>query len=427
MQSFFGFGSILEVARTKTGLGSGIRLTDFISLGVLGRFIPVELVRSVLGRLGRQSMRQRDLPAEALVYYIVALGFYGGVSCDEVLRCLSEGIEWVMGQGARIRLAGKSAISQGRRRLGSSVMGELFELLARPLARGEDQGPTVGAWYRQWRVVSLDGTTLEVADTEANRLYFGRPGASRGQSAFPQMRAVGLVESGTHSIFGVQAGPYEQGELSLAKALLRRLGAGMLCLADRNFLAYELWQQARGTGADLLWRAKKSSRFDVLESFADGSYRSYLFSHPELRRRGKAGQEVRVVDYQLKGVQSAEAFYRVVTTILDPRQAPAQELASVYGQRWELENALDELKTHLRGPRVVLRSKTPELVFQEFYGLLLAHFCVRNLMHQAAHKAREDPDRLSFTHCVQVIRRKLPISGSFFPSGKSDLPPASAD
>jgi len=138
LQSFFGFGSILEVARTKTGLGSGIRLTDFISLGVLGRFIPVELVRSVLGRLGRQSMRQRDLPAEALVYYIVALGFYGGVSCDEVLRCLSEGIEWVMGQGARIRLAGKSAISQGRRRLGSSVMGELFELLARPLARGED-------------------------------------------------------------------------------------------------------------------------------------------------------------------------------------------------------------------------------------------------------------------------------------------------
>jgi IS4 transposase len=213
----------------------------------------------------------------------------------------------------------------------------------------------------------------------------------------------------------------------MAKALMSRLRAGMLCLADRKFLAYELWQQARGTGADLLWRAKKSSRFDVLESFEDGSYRSYLFSHPELRRRGKAGQEVRVVDYQLKGVESAEPFYRVVTTILDPRQAPAQELASVYGQRWELENALDELKTHLRGPRVVLRSKTPELVFQEFYGLLLAHFCIRNLMHEAAHKAREDPDRLSFTHCVQVIRRKLPFSGSFFPSGTSDLPPASSD
>jgi hypothetical protein len=166
------------VARTKAGLGPEIRLTDFISLGVLGRFIPVELVRSVLARLGRQSIRQRDLPAEALVYYIVALGFYAGVSCDEVLRCLSEGIEWVMGQGARIRLAGKSAISQGRRRLGSSVMEELFQLVARPLAIADSQEPTLGAWYRQWQVVSLDGTTLEVANTEANRLYFGRPGAS---------------------------------------------------------------------------------------------------------------------------------------------------------------------------------------------------------------------------------------------------------
>jgi hypothetical protein len=183
------------------------------------------------------------------------------------------------------------------------------------------------------------------------------------------LRAVGLVESGTHSIFEVQAGPYEQGEVTLAETLIRRLKGGMLCLADRNFLGYELWQQARSTGADLLWRAKKSSRFDVLESFEDGSYRSYLFSHPELRRRGKAGQEVRVIDYQLKGVESAEPFYRVVTSVLDPRQAPAEELASVYGQRWELENALDELKIHLRGPRVVLRSKTPQLVFQEFFGI----------------------------------------------------------
>ncbi|MBV8414629.1 MAG: IS4 family transposase [Verrucomicrobia bacterium] len=415
------------MARTKAGLGPGIRLTDFISLGVLGRFIPVELVRSVLARLGRQSIRQRDLPAEALVYYIVALGFYAGVSCDEVLRCLSEGIEWVMGQGARIRLAGKSAISQGRRRLGSSVMEELFQLVARPLAIADSQEPTLGAWYRQWQVVSLDGTTLEVADTEANRLYFGRPGASRGRSAFPQLRAVGLVESGTHSIFGAQAGPYDQGELTLARTLTRLLKGGMLCLADRNFLGYEFWQQARSTGADLLWRAKKSSRFDVLESFEDGSYRSYLFSHPELRRRHKAGQEVRVIDYELKGVESEEPFYRVVTSILDPRQAPAEELATVYSQRWELENALDELKTHLRGPRVALRSKTPQLVFQEFYGLLLAHFCVRSLMHEAAHKAREDPDRLSFTHCVQVIRRKLPISGSFSPSGSADLPSASSD
>jgi Insertion element 4 transposase N-terminal/Transposase DDE domain len=427
LQLLFCFGSLRGVARTKAGLGPGIRLTDFISLGVLGRFIPVELVRSVLARLGRQSIRQRDLPAEALVYYIVALGFYTGVSCDEVLRCLSEGIEWVMGQGARIRLAGKSAISQGRRRLGSSVMEELFQTVARPLAIADSQEPTLGAWYRQWRVVSLDGTTLEVADTEANRLYFGRPGASRGQSAFPQLRAVGLVESGTHSIFGAQAGPYEQGELTLAKTLMRLLKAGMLCLADRNFLGYELWQQARSTGADLLWRAKKSSRFDILESFEDGSYRSYLFSHPELRRRGQAGQEVRVIDYSLKGVASGEPFYRVVTSILDPRQAPAEQLAALYSQRWELENALDELKTHLRGPRVVLRSKTPQLVFQEFYGLLLAHFCVRSLMHEAAHKAREDPDRLSFSHCVQVMDVKLPISGSFSPSGSSDLPPASSD
>ena len=157
--------------------------------------------------------------------------------------------------------------------------------------------PFVFVCYRQWRVVSLDGSTSGRGRYRSQSALFG----STGCLAWSERFAVGLVESGTHSIFGVNVGPYEQGEITLAKTLPARLRAGMLCLADRNFLGYQLWQQARSTGADLLWRAKQSSRFDVLETYQDGYYLSCLFSHPELRRRGKAGQEVRVIDYQLKG------------------------------------------------------------------------------------------------------------------------------
>ena len=262
----------------------------------------------------------------------------------------------------------------------------------------------------------MDGSTLDVADEEVNEEAFGRPGASRGTSAYPQIRFVSLVENGTHVLFASQMADYGTGEITLAKAVLAGLRKGMLCLADRQFFGFALWNQARATGADLLWRIKKNLRLACEKRLPDGSYLSRIYASERDWRHKANGVRVRVIDYRLAGVEGAEEIYRLVTTILDHQKAPAAQLAALYHERWEIETALDELKTHLRGARIVLRSKTPDLVRQEFYGLLMAHFAVRGLMHEAALQADEDPDRLSFLHAVRVVRRKLPTFHAIPPS-----------
>jgi hypothetical protein len=281
---------------------------------------------------------------------------------------------------------------------------------------------TRGAWYRGWRLVSLDGSTMDVADEQGNEEAFGRPGASRGSSAYPQFRFVSLVESGTHVLFGTRMGPYATSENTLAKDVLGALDSGMLCLADRGFFGFEMWQQALATQAQLLWRCKKNMRFACEQRLADGSYLSRTYPSERDRRQQSNSIPVRVIEYRLQGVADAEPIYRLVTSVLDAQQAPADELAALYHERWEIETALDELKTHLRGARIVLRSKTAELVRQEFYGLLMAHFAVRALMHEAALKANVDPDRLSFLHAVRVVRRKLPAFNAIPPSAEESVP-----
>jgi hypothetical protein len=269
--------------------------------------------------------------------------------------------------------------------------------------------------------VSLDGSTLDVADEKANEDTFSRPGASRGSSAYPQIRFVSLVENGTHVLFGSQMDGYRTGEITLAKAVLPRMRSGMLCLADRNFFGFELWQLAQGTRADLLWRMKKNMRMACEKRLPDGSYLSRVYPSERDWRHKTNGIVLRVIDYRLEGIEGAEPIYRLATTILDAGKAPAGELAALYHERWEIETAFDELKTHLRGAKIVLRSKTPDLVRQEFYGLLMAHFAIRGLMHEAALKADEDPDRLSFLHAVRVIRRKMAVYGAIPPSAEEGL------
>ncbi len=401
------------MARTLARLPADARITDYISLGVVAKWFPRVAVERALAATGRLSRRQRDLPAHVVVYYVIALALYMRVSYREVLRCLLEGLQWIQGPQAPRRVAGHSGISRARTRLGGEPLAHLHDELIRPLAKRR----TRGAFYRRWRLVSLDGSSLDVADEKRNRQAFGRPAASRGHSAFPQIRFVSLVENGTHVLFASRLGPYAAGEITLAKQVLPALQKGWLCLADRNFLGYELWRQASQTGADLLWRAKKNLRLEVLERFADGSYLSVIYASESDRRKRRAGIRVRVIEYELEGVEDAEPFYRLLTTVLDPKRAAANEMASLYHERWEIENALDELKTHLRGARIVLRSKTPELVRQEFYGLMLAHFAIRGLLHEAALEADEDPHRLSYIHAVRVIRRKMPLAAAIPPSG----------
>jgi len=406
------------MARTVAELPQGTRITDFISLGVLTKTFPMTTIETVLRESGRASIRQRDLPAHVVVYYVIALALYMQSSYREVLRCLLEGIQWLLGPDTVVNVAGKSGISQARTRLGWKPVQRLHDEVVKPLAVES----TKGAWYRSWRLVSLDGSTLDVADETANAQAFGRPSAGRGESAFPQVRFVSLVENGTHVLFGTRLGGVDTGEITLAKAVLPALRTGMLCLADRNFFGFALWNQARATGADLLWRGKQNLRLPCEKRWPDGSYLSRVYASPKDQRHGTNGVVVRVIDYTLDGVPGAEPRYRLLTTLLDQDAAPATELAALYHERWEIETALDELKTHLRGARMVLRSKTPDLVRQEFYGLLMAHFAVRGLMHEAALHADEDPDRLSFLHAVRVVRRKLAPFASFPPTGQEGLP-----
>lgn len=404
------------MAGKVAALPSGSRITDFISFGILARAFPITKVHEALTATGKASQRQRDLPAHVVVYYVLALSLYMQASSREVLRCLLEGLQWLR-LGAPVSIAGKSGISQARTRLGSSVMRHLHDELVGPIAGVASKG----AWYRHWRLVSLDGSTLDVADEPDNDAAFGRPGSSHGESAFPQIRFVSLVENGTHVLFGSQMSDYATSEITLSKAVLPALKPGMLCLADRNFFGYEMWATAGATKADLVWRIKKNARLNADEPCPDGSYISHVYPSEKDRRHKRKGIAVRVINYSLDGVDGAEDIYRLVTTILDPEAAPAEELAALYHERWEIETALGELKTHLRGSRIVLRSRTPDLVRQEFYGMLMLHYAVRGVMHEAAIKADIDPDRLSFLHAVRVIRRKCLAAGSIPPSGPNRM------
>jgi len=408
---------MIGMARTVARLTDGARITDYISLGVIHKAIPLAAVRAVLAETGRASRRQRELPAHVMVYYVIALALFMQASYREVLRCLLEGLRWLLQPGDVPPVTGKSGISQARTRLGWEVMQRLHHRVVHPVARRQ----TRGAWYRAWRVVTLDGSTLDVTDTQANDAAFGRQRGDRGDSAFPQVRFVSLLENGTHVLFGSLLAPYATGEVTLAHEVVGRLRKRMLCLADRVFFGFALWEKAHATGADLLWRMKTDAKLPCHKRLPDGSYLSRIRRRRASRNDPRNEQTVRVIEYTLEGIPDAEPCYRLLTTIVDPDRAPAAELAALYHERWEIEGALDEFKTHLRGARILLRSKTPDLVRQEFYGLMLAHFAVRGLMHEAALQADEDPDRLSFVHSVRVVQRQIRRFVALSPSGPESL------
>lgn len=391
-----------------------VRVSDYLSVGLLSCLVPPSLVDEALTAHNRHSKRQRDLPAHAVAYYVMALSLYRGVNTEEVLRVVTEGMDY-LGDAAIRRKVGKSAISASRTRLGAEVMRTIAERALAPLA----QSQMPGAFYRGLRVVSVDGTTLEVADEAGNREAFGVPGTQQGRTGYPQIRCVGLLENGTHALFGVVLGGYRDSEVSLAHKALQNLKPDMLCLADRGFSGYPLWQTASQTGAQLLWRIPRNRRLPALQRFKDGSYLSQINPSPATLKKMSDKTApvitVRVIDYRLPGVADAEPVYRLITTLLDAKRYPADELAALYHGRWRIETTFAEIKTTLKGADIVLRSKTPELVRQEFWGLLLAHHVVRKLMWEAALSRQRTPDLLSFKHSLTLIRRKLPSSGAIPP------------
>ena len=389
------------------------RLSDLVSVGVLARTFPPGLVDEVIAECGRTELRSRCLPARTVAYFAIGMALHSEGSYTDVLSLMTDGMAWT-GESEPVVLPTSSAIFQARQRLGSEPVEALFGRVAVPLAVAQ----TPGSWLAGRRLVSIDGTCLDVADSPANHEYFGRPGVNKGErSAFPMARVVAVAECGTHAIFDATVGAYSTGENTLARELIDRLESDMLCLADRGFCGFPLWERAVATGADLLWRAKSNMKPVFVEELSDGSWLAQ-FKPSGNAGRGADGLTIRVIEYTIDDgrTNSDSEVYRLFTTILDPDEVSASELATVYAQRWEIEIAFAELKTHQRGPKEVLRSKSPDLVLQEIWGHLCCHYAIRTLMWEAADHARVDPDRVSFVKTLRIVRRSISAARDFSPS-----------
>lgn len=397
------------------------RLTDRIGIGVLAGVIPADLIDEVLIETKAMQQRTRLLPARVVVYFVLSLTLFFGDAYEEVMRKLVQGLRFTRLWGAGWQVPTPSALCQARRRLGEEPIRVLFERVAVPLATAGTQG----AWLGRRRLMAVDGVFLDVADTPENDATFSRPVRGDLSGPYPQARVVGLGECGTHAIIAAQIGGCHVGERELANGLLGSLEPGMLLLADRGFYSREFWTEVAARGADLLWRVSASVALPVLEAFDDGSYRSVIIDTMERQRqyratirgeaREPAGTTVRVVEYQIAGRDTSTDTIRLVTTITDPADVTAAELAAAYAQRWEFEISLAELETRQRGPLRVLRSQSPEMTRQEIWGLLLTHYAIRALMTQVASDLNTDPDRVSFIRSLRIIRRQVTDPAAFSP------------
>jgi hypothetical protein len=385
------------MARSKQVLPGGTRTADFVSLGVLSQRLPRELIAGVVREAGRSSIRHRDLPAELVVLYCLCLWLYRDVAYEDVLQCLLESWRWL--DLPDWKVSSKGAITQARLRLGEEPMRMLFEQVAKPLA-GVD---TQGAWYRGLRIVAVDGTLMDTPDTAENSEAFGKPTNQTGPGPFPKVRVLALTEVSTHAPLGCAIGSYFTSEVALLKTLVPKITPEMLLIVDRCFFGPEIWQECSATGAMLLWRIRKNVEVKIQERLKDGSYRALA---------GSTQIPVRLVSYKVEG---SDDEVRLLTNMLEPDHAPAIELARLYPQRWEAELVFDEIKSHMSEARLSVRSKKPELVKQEIWGLMLLHWALRDIMHQAAIAHARDPDTISFVKTVRLVKFHLGKDGNFSP------------
>ena len=404
------------MARTKAVLGSGARLTDFLGSSLISRVFPASVIGELLDAHHCNSQRQRSFPATSVVYYCMALSLYPEAAYGDVFDAVAQGLAWRDGIEAPPRIK-PASISVARTQLSWPVFKALQERVCRPMAT---LATCPDAFYRGLRLMAIDGSNFEIPDELANVQAFGYPGSRTGVAGYPQAQCAILVECATHAIVGANIGAYREAEWSICKPLLSRLDATMLCLADRGFNGYEHWCSAKATGAQLLWRCAANRQLPVKKVLPDGSFISEIRpSKGALLSDKSAAQTVRVIEYSLPDTAGAQTRYRLLSTLLDPVQAPALELAALYHERWEVEGVFDELKTHLHQRRRVLRSKTPDLVRQEFFAWVMAHYAVRWLMCSGAQQHDLPPRRLSFVANVQLFKREQTRSGSFPPTAAS--------
>ena len=405
---------------SRAPIESSSRLTDVIGLGVITRLIHRDLVAQILAETGRTGQRSRLLPARVVVYLVLALCLFTTDCYEEVVRKLTNGLSGLRIWRDEWQVPVPSAISKARARLGSEPMAELFRRVCVPVATVS----TPGAFYAGLRVMAIDGVVLDTPDTPDNETAFHRRNAGTARAgAFPQVRIVSLTECGTHASVWAEFDTWKVGERALTARMTEQFTDDMLILADRGFYSYDLWNRARAGGAHLLWRVSDTLELPVLEHLPDGSYRSELIP-PDTKAAIKAGGRaaradgrripVRVIEYMVTNRGETETI-RVITSIMDYTLAPALTLAGLYAQRWEHELTFDEMETHQMHPGRVLRSRTPELVKQEIWALLITHYAVRVFITEAADDLGADPDRYSFTRTINVIRRQVLNQAAFSP------------
>ena len=376
-----------------------------LTVEALQRAVPRDAIAAVLQETGNPVQRARKLTAEATIWTLIAMNLYTHLALGHVLRKLAQGLRFIWPDPS-YRVPGASAFVYRRYQLGAAPVVALYERLARPIATPQ----TPGAFRFGLRLMAIDGTVEDVPDTEANAAAFGRQHGSRGDSAFPQVQGVYLVECGTHAIVDATFGPYGTSERDGAQALLRAVTADMLVMWDRGLHAYDLLAAVRQRGAHALGRLPAHVKPEWVASLPDGSTLAYLRPSDRTRRAHGERLLVRIIEYTLTdpALPGYGEVHRLVTTLLDPRLAPALELVCLYHERWEIELVVDETDTHQRLAGRPLRSQKPEGVIQELYALVLAHFAIRVLMHEAALQAGIDPDRLSFVHAVRVLHDAIP-------------------
>jgi hypothetical protein len=417
------------MTQAEAGGVSG-RLTDWISLGVLASSVPRDAVDAAVAAHGRGAKRSDGkLPPHVMVYFALAMALFAAEDYEEVAARLAGTLAgWGCWDDAW-SVPTSGGIAQARQRLGAEPVADLFAGVARPVA---DQ-LTRGAFLGPWRLMAIDGFEWDAPDTPANVAGFGYGGSAGHPTPFPKVRVVTVSECGSHAMVDAEMGGTKTSEQVMARALYPRLEPGWLLLADRNFFNFADWRAAARSGAQLLWRVTSALRLPVLQVLPDGSYRSVLIN-PKIHRQqtrarltgqARAGQPldqdqgvpVRVVEYGVPDRERSGAgeTIRLITTISDPAAAPALTLAAAYHQRWEHETGNNQIKTCLRGPGRVLRSKSPDMARQEIYGYLLAHHAISALICRAATEADIDPDRVKFLRTVRIVRRLAGDPAAFPP------------
>jgi len=386
-------------------IANEMRFPEAVSLNVLEQALPQTMVEAVIADLGVEEQRVRKLPAVMTLLVCIAMGLFTNMALEQVLRKLVKGLRYIWPE-PDYRTANKSAICQARQRLGARPVVELFHRVCHPLATPQ----TSGAFLFGLRLKAVDGTTEDVPDTPANAAYFGRHHGSRGDSAFPQMQAVYLIECGTHVICDAGFWPCHTSERPGGVRMLRSVEEGDLVMWDCGFHSFDMASRTRQRQAHFLGRLPAHVKPKFIQALPDGSYLAYLY--PSDYQRKKRGEHllVRVIEYTLDDPHRPGhgERHRLVTSLLDVLAYPAHTLACEYHQRWEVEITIDEVDTHQRLPNLPLRSQTPRGVIQEAYGLLIAHYAVRSVMHDAALCVGLDPDRLSFVNALRILCDAIP-------------------